>query len=122
MLFRSLRDVRQTLKDTDVPKLAEDLRRLLEDPNIGRTVAQSAAASEALTRTVAQLQPLIASVQGVTKRADGSVADTQAAIAPLMRDLSATIANLRDLSDSLRRDPSQVLTAKPPPRRAEDAR
>lgn len=111
------------LRAADLPSLtaslkesAASLRKLAENPDIGRTLAGTAAATEQLTQAIAKIPPLIAAVQAVTKRADTGVADTQQALVPLLRDLLATTANLKELTDSLRRDPAQVLVGQPPPR------
>jgi paraquat-inducible protein B len=100
----------------DLKLTSEALRKAVTDPNIGRTLAGSAEATNKLTQAIAQIPPLIAAVQAVAKRADGGVSDTQQALVPLMRDLVATTANLRELTDGLRRDPAQVLVGQPPPR------
>jgi ABC-type transporter Mla subunit MlaD len=114
---------------TDLPALtanmrqtSDSLRHLAENPDFGRILAGSAAATEKLTQAIAKIPPLIASVQAVAKRADGGVADTQQALVPLLRDLTAATANLRDLTASLRRDPAQVLTGAPPPRQTGSGR
>ncbi len=113
----------EQVRGADLPGLtanmrqtSDALRRLADNPDIGRILAGSAATTEKLTQAIAQLPPLIASVQAVAKRADGGVADTQQALVPLLRDLAAASANLRDITASLRRDPAQVLTGQPPPR------
>jgi ABC-type transporter Mla subunit MlaD len=111
------------LKTADLPGLVADLRQttaslrsLVDNPEIGRILANSAAATEKLTQTIAQIPPLIVAVQAVTRRADAGVADTQQALVPLLRDIQATTANLKELTDSLRRDPARLLVGQPPPR------
>ena len=100
----------------DLKQTSQSLRTVAQSPEIGRFLAGSATAAEKLTQAIAQIPPLIAAVQGVTRRADGGVADTQQALVPLLRDLLAATANLRDMTDALRRDPAQILTGAPPPR------
>ncbi len=118
-----VRNANDQLKAADLPGLIADLRQtasavraLSENPNIDRTVTNAAAATEKLTQTIAQIPPLIASVQAMSRRADAGVADTQQALVPLLRDILATTANLKELTDSLRRNPAQVLVGQPPPR------
>lgn len=120
-----VRQLRQQVQETDVPGLTVELRRtaealrgLADNPDIGRTLSNSAAATQELSRTIAQIPPLIAAVQAMTKRADGGIADTQQALAPLLRDILATMSNLKELTASLRRDPAQILTGQPPPRQS----
>ena len=92
------------------------LRARVNNPDLKRTLAGSAAAVEKLTQAIAQIPPLIASVHGVASRANGGIEDTQAALVPLLRDMMATTANLREITESLRRDPAQLLVGQPPPR------
>ena len=126
---RLVASVEDQVQRANLPALAaemrqtsESLRRLTENPDIGRMLAGSAAAAERLTAAIAQIPPLIASVRAVAQRADGGVADTQQALVPLLRDLIAATANLRDITASLRRDPAQVLTGAPPPRQTGSGR
>lgn len=111
------------LSAADLPSLVADLRqtsaslrKLAENPDIGRTLTGTAAAAEKLTQAIAKLPPLIVSAQGVSTRADSTVADTQQALVPLLRDLLATAASLKEITASLRRDPAQILVGQPPPR------
>ncbi len=106
----------------DLKLTSESLRKLAENPDIARTFAGSALATEKLTQAIAQIPPLIAAVQGVSKRADSGVADAQQALVPLLRDLMAATANLREVTASLRRDPAQILTGQPPPRQTGSGR
>ena len=121
--------VGDTLKTADLPSLVADLRHtssslraLAENSDIQRTLASSAATAEQLTRLVGQMPPLIAAVQATAKRADAGVADTQQALAPLLRDMLATVASLREVTESLRRNPAQILLGQPPPRQREQGR
>jgi paraquat-inducible protein B len=116
-----------TLNDTvakaDVPGLVGDLRgttdaarRLLENPDTKRLLANASEAAERLAQAAARLPPLIAALQGTSGRADNALADVQRTLPPLMRDLQAAASNLRETTESLRRYPSQVLLGGPPPR------
>ena len=51
----------------------------------------------------------------VQRTARGTTADLQADLSPLMRDLRSSVANLRDTTEALRRNPSQTLLGAPPP-------
>ena len=100
----------------DLKQTSASLRSVVENPDIARTLAGTTAATEKLTQTLAKLTPLIGSAQGVAKRADTGVADIQQALVPLLRDLLATLANLKEITASIRRDPAQLLTGQPPAR------
>mgnify|MGYP001027160747 FL=1 len=119
----------ETIKAADVGALSADLRRtsaamraLAEDRDLRRTLANAAVASDRLAAASAQLPELLGSIRSTTRRADHGVADVQAAIGPLLRDLQASAANLRELTEALRRNPAQLVTGQPPPRPAERGR
>jgi len=118
-----VRNANDQLRAADLPGLVADLRQtsaavrgLADNPEIGRTLANTAAATDKLTQAIAQIPPLIVSVQAVSRRADAGVADTQQALVPLLRDILATAANLKQLTDTIGRDPAQLLVGRPPPR------
>jgi ABC-type transporter Mla subunit MlaD len=111
------------VKNADVPGLTADLRAtsgaargVMQNPDTKRLLANAAEAAERLSQSAARLPPLIASLQTTSGRADSSLADIQRALGPMLRDLEATLANLRETTESLRRYPSQVLLGGPPPR------
>jgi ABC-type transporter Mla subunit MlaD len=111
------------VKSADIAGLSGDLRAtarqagdLLRDPDAKLLLARAALAADRLAQASAKLQPLIASLQSTSGRADTSLADVQRAMGPLLRDLQATASNLRETTESLRRYPAQVLLGAPPPR------
>ena len=113
---------------SDMPGLAADLRAtstsartVLQNPDIKRLLTNAADAADRLSQVTVKLQPLIATLQSAGGRADSSLADIQRALGPLLRDLSATAANLRETTESLRRYPSQILLGAPPPRSPAEA-
>jgi len=107
---------------TDLRHTASSVRALAQDPALHRTVDGAAQTADRLAAASAQLPPLIAALQATARRADNGTADVQAALLPVLRDIGATVANLREMTESLRRYPNQVLTGGPPPRLAEPAR
>jgi ABC-type transporter Mla subunit MlaD len=68
-----------------------------------------------LANAMAQLPSLIQGLQVTVRRADNGTADLQQSLSPILRDIQATLANLRDASAQLRRDPGQLLFGAPPP-------
>ena len=78
--------------------------------------------TERLATAAAKLPPLIASIQATVRRADNGTADIEQGLTPLLRDLQTTTANLREMTDTLRRYPAQVLLEGPPPRSAVPAK
>jgi ABC-type transporter Mla subunit MlaD len=124
-----LRTTDNSVKAVDLAGLAADLRQtsgaireLAQSRDLQRTLAGAAQAADKLAATTAQLPALIASLQATSRRADSGAADLQQGLGPLLRDMQATAANLRELTDSLRRNPAQVLVGQPPPRQPEMVR
>lgn len=96
---------------------AQDLRGLVGDPQL-RTLARNGSdAAAALQAAAARLPALLGSLEAAVRVARSSTSDLQGDLAPIMRDLRNTIANLRDTSEALRANPSQALLGAPPPRR-----
>lgn len=119
----------EAVRAADLPGAMADFRQtvgsvkeLAQDPALHRTLAGAAQAADRLAAASAQLPPLIAALQATARRADNGTADVQAALVPVLRDIEATVGNLRELTDSLSRYPTQVLNGGPPPRAPGTAR
>jgi ABC-type transporter Mla subunit MlaD len=95
---------------------ADAARTLLGGPQTRATLTNASLATDRLAQAAAQLPGLIASLQDTARRAGNGTADIQAALTPILRDLQATLANLRDTSETLRRYPAATLLGGPPPR------
>lgn len=92
------------------------VRGVVQGRELRETLTQASRAMADLRRTTAALPATVGRVDGVLRGADGTVTDLQAELAPLLRDLRATIANLRETSEALRRSPGQAVFGAPPPR------
>ena len=124
-----LLELREQVRQADLPKLTDDLRRTstsIRDTVQGKEVrtllTNAANAADKLSVAAARLPALIAALDATARRADSGTADLQQSLGPLLRDLQATIGNLRDTSEALRRYPAQVLFGGPPPRTPERSR
>jgi ABC-type transporter Mla subunit MlaD len=111
-----LRTTNEAIAAADLPGLSADLKRTsaavrdtVHGEQMRKTLANAALASE-------RLPALFASLQTTVQRAGNGTSDLQLSLVPLLRDLEATTQNLRELTDSLRRYPAEVLS--PPPPRA----
>ncbi len=116
-----LRTTNAAIQAADLPGLTADLRRTsdaLRDTVQGEQMRKLLASA---TLAAERLPPLIATLQATVRRADNGTSDVQQSLVPLLRNLEATTENMRELTDSLRRYPAQVLSA-PPPRATEPAR
>lgn len=124
-LSELLRALRTTVAATDLPGLSADLkatstsiRTLAQGRETRQLLASANRAAERLSDAANQLPRLMASLQALAQRANNGTADVQADLAPVLRDIRATAANLRDTTETLRRYPSSVLLGEPPPRPA----
>jgi len=99
------------LRDT-----TKSVQAMLEGPELKAAVKNADLTSQRLAEATAKLPALISALQATVQRTDGRTADIVAQLAPILRDTQATVANLRDTSEQLRRDPGQVLFGAPPPR------
>lgn len=121
-LLRSLRD---EVHQADLPALTADLRKTsasIRDTVQGRELrallANATTAADRLSTAAAKLPELIAALEATARRANSGTADLQQSLVPLLRDLQATVSNLRDTSEQLRQYPAEVLLGGPPPRSA----
>jgi paraquat-inducible protein B len=124
-----LRKTNETVQAADLPGLIADakqtsaaLRDTVHGEHLQKLLANASLAADRLATAAAKLPALIASVQATSRRTDNGVADVEQGLVPLLRDLQATTANLRELTDSLSRYPAQVLLQGPPPRSAVPAK
>ena len=113
----------------DLPGLTADLRKtsdavrdVAQSDELRRLLANASQAADRVAVAAAKLPPLIATYQAVGHRADNGVADVQQGLIPLLRDLQTAAANLRELTEALRRNPAQLLVGAPPPRQTEPAK
>lgn len=112
-----LRTTNEAIKAADLPGLTADLKQTsaavrdtVQGEQMRKLLANASLAAE-------RLPALVASLQTTVQHAGTGTADLQQALVPLMRDLQTTAQNLRELTDSLRGYPAQILSP-PPPRPA----
>jgi paraquat-inducible protein B len=127
-------DLRQDVQSGDVHDTLTELRAQVAQANVPALTAQlqkTAAAIEKLASgkptkellvranaALDRLPPLLASLQTLSNRANGGVADIQAQLLPILEQVRVTVQNLREASEAIRRDPGAVLLSGPPPRPA----
>jgi ABC-type transporter Mla subunit MlaD len=88
------------------------MRKLLDNASL---------AAERLANAANRLPGLLTSLQTTVRRAGNGTSDLEQGLGPLLRDLQGAVQNLRELTDSLRRYPAQILS-QPPPRAGGSAR
>jgi ABC-type transporter Mla subunit MlaD len=112
----ALADVRDQINKADLPALSAQLRRTgaaVETLSQGR---QTRALLDTAEADLQRLPPLIAALQQTTNRAGAGVADIQSELIPILEDVRAAVANLRETTESIRRDPGSVLQQGAPPK------
>lgn len=117
-----LRQLRGTVAEADLPGTmatvrgaAQEARDLLENRELRQMLANANAASGDLRAAAARLPASLATLESTLRSARGAAGDLQAELAPILRDLRAAVANLRDTTEALRRSPSQAIFGAPPP-------
>jgi ABC-type transporter Mla subunit MlaD len=114
----TLADLRAQIGQADVPALTAQLRKTaaaIEKLAVGKPTR------EVLVRANAALNKvpaLLTSLQNLSDRATGGVADLQAELLPILEQARVTVQNLREASEAIRRDPGALLLGGPPPRPA----
>ena len=117
-----LRDLHVAVNQAYVPAIAGELRGAATDARqllAGREVKQALtnlATATAELRTASQRLPgSVTNLDATMRTARSVTTDIQAELAPILRDLRAAVANLRDTTEQLRRNPSQAIFGAPPP-------
>jgi ABC-type transporter Mla subunit MlaD len=116
-----LRSTNAAVQAADLPGLSADLKRtsaslrdVVEGEQTRKLLTNGALAAERLADVTAKLPALVASLQALTQRAGNSTADVERGLVPLLRDTQAAVQNLREMTESLRRYPAQILGSPPP--------
>jgi ABC-type transporter Mla subunit MlaD len=106
----------------DLRKTSGSVRDTVQGKEMRALLTNAANAADRLSVAAAKLPALIATLDATARRANSGTADLQQSLTPLLRDLQATLSNLRETSQALRQYPAEVLFGGPPPRRPERAR
>jgi ABC-type transporter Mla subunit MlaD len=114
----------QAVKGADLPglsanlnKTADALRGLVQDPNLARLLEGGALATGHLAELTRRMTTLITALEATVRQAQSGAANLQSSLQPILTNLGTASQNLRDLAESLRQYPGQVLSAPPPPTR-----
>jgi ABC-type transporter Mla subunit MlaD len=117
-----LADFRRTLDTADIPGVlgeirntSQSVRDTVNSPDVRNALASLAAATQDLRRTAARLPGTITQLDAGVRGVRSTTGDLQGDLAPVLRDLRATTANLRETTEALRRSPSQAILGAPPP-------
>ncbi len=91
------------------------LRSLMEGREMRAIMSNTATATAELRAALARLPAMTASIDQAVRRIDTLIADTDRDFGPTLRDLRVTADNLREITEQMRRYPSQFLFGQPPP-------
>ncbi|MDE8349967.1 MAG: MlaD family protein, partial [Acidocella sp.] len=110
-----LNNLNSEVAKADLPATTASIRTLADGPQTTKILTQLDQTTAQLSKVTAELPAVVAQSQATIGHADETTADLQAALGPILQDLRTTSANLRQLTDSLKRNPAQVLNGAPPP-------
>ncbi len=122
-----LRTTDDQVKAADLPGLTADIRKssaalrdTFQGERMQQLLANAGTAAARLADAAGRMPQLMVSLQATAQRANNGTADLEQSLVPLLRNMQAASQNLRELTDTLRRYPAQVLSQPPP--RAEPGR
>ena len=114
----------------DLRETNQDIRRVLNNPHLSRTLVDSAGAMKDFRRTaadltvtakdtraaMAQLPSLVARLDSSVRRVDMMLATKSEMVDDVLENLQVVAEELRNLTRTVEAYPSQVLFGEPPPR------
>jgi paraquat-inducible protein B len=109
----AVRDMREAAQR--IGAAGESAQALLGSEEAGAAVGSIGQAATDLRTAIARLPAVLQSLELALRAVRGTTTDAQADLGPLLRDLRATVASLRETAEALRRSPSQSLFGAPPP-------
>jgi len=114
-LAATVRDIREAAQR--VGAAGESAQALLGGEEAATAIGNIGQAATDLRTAIARLPAVLQSLELALRAVRGTTTDAQADLGPLLRDLRATVASLRDTAEALRRSPSQSIFGAPPPPR-----
>lgn len=114
----------QAVKGADLPGLSANLRKtsdalqqVANNPDLAKLLTNGAMASGRLAELTGRMSALVTSLEATVRQAQAGTATLQAGLQPILTNLSSASSSLRDLAETLRQYPGQVLGGPPPPTR-----
>jgi ABC-type transporter Mla subunit MlaD len=112
---RLLANLNTQLQRADLPGTTATVRNLAGGPETTQILAQLNKTTAQLSKVSGELPALVAQSQATIDQADETTADLQAQLGPILQDMKTATANLRELTETLKRNPSEVLLGAAPP-------
>jgi ABC-type transporter Mla subunit MlaD len=110
-----LANLNSQVTQSNLPATTQAVRTLADGPRTQQILAQLNQTTAQLNKVTAELPALVAASQTTISQASETTADLQSQLIPILQDMKATTANLRELTSSLQRNPSSALLGAPPP-------
>lgn len=111
----TLAELRAEIRKVKLEDTAAELRGAIASMGDAGRSAQELLASREIRDALVRIPAAVTALEQTLRTARGTTSDLQADLSPLMRDLRSSVANLRDTTEALRRNPSQTLLGAPPP-------
>jgi ABC-type transporter Mla subunit MlaD len=110
-----LLNLNSQVTQSNLPATTQAVRTLADGPQTQQILAQLNQTTAQLNKVSAELPALVAASQATISQASETTTDLQSQLIPILQDMKATTANLRELTSSLQRNPSAALLGAPPP-------
>lgn len=111
-----LGELRTQVKRADLPATTASLRNLADGAQTRAILARLDRTTAELGKVSAEMPRLVAQTQVTISNANQTTATLNRQMIPILRNLNAASANLDELSETLKNNPSIVLRGAPPPR------
>ena len=111
----TMAELRAEIRKARLEDTANELRGAIASMGDAGRSAQELLASREVRDALVRIPVAVTALEQTLRTARGTTTDLQADLSPLMRDLRSSVANLRDTTEALRRNPSQTILGAPPP-------
>ncbi|HET9146441.1 MAG TPA: MlaD family protein [Acetobacteraceae bacterium] len=112
-----LGQLRREMKAADLPATTAAVRDLADGNQTRAILARLGQASQELAQSSAAMPRLLAQTQATIARTNQIAANLNLQVIPILRNLNAATANIRELSETLKNNPAVVLRGVAPPPR-----
>ncbi|MHC4388953.1 MAG: MlaD family protein [Planctomycetota bacterium] len=111
-----LASAKQAVEDANVPEISEQIIALLAETRKTNEDLKKMLASEKTDPQTANLPEMIARLNQTLRRIDKLIVSQTPQIAQTLEDLRQVSANLREMTENLKKNPSESIFSQPPPK------
>lgn len=112
-----LEQLQSEMRAADLPGTTRSVRNLMDGSQTRAILTQLDKASEDLAKSSAAMPKLLAQTQATVAQTSRITANLNLQVIPILRNLNAATANMRELSENLKNNPAIVLRGVAPPPR-----